>query len=246
MSGALDTIGARFGTVGGSGLSLAGQPVSLESVASVADGVGMAVWNNQSLALGELLGESAFSLRLAASGNEDSDGDVNLEEEGPLWSVWGRGDLASFAGGREEETHYDGWLRSGWLGIDARSGRWVAGMALSHEQGQADYGATMAAAAGDRPVQGRLETSLTALYPYGRWRLNDGMELQGVVGAGWGEAHHAPADAPRETGTLSMRMASLGVRQALPDVAGLALALRADAAVTRIETGNGPEVPSTI
>ena len=240
MSGALDTIGARFGAVGGSGLSLAGQPVSLESVASVADGVGMAVWNNQSLALGELLGERAFSLRLAASG-EAGDGDVNLEEEGPLWSVWGRGDLASFAGGREEETHYDGWLRSGWLGIDARSGRWVAGLALSHEQGQADYGATMAAV-GDRPLQGRLETSLTALYPYGRWRLNDGMELQGVVGVGWGEAHHTPADEQRETGTLSMRMASLGVRQALPDVAGLDLALRADAAVTRIETGDGPEV----
>ena len=238
MSGALDTIGARFGAVGGSGLSLAGQPVSLESVASVADGVGMAVWNNQSLALGELLGESAFYLRLAATG-EAGDG---VNSEGPLWSVWGRGDLASFAGGREEETHYDGWLRSGWLGIDARSGRWVAGMALSHEQGQADYGATMAAAASDRPLQGRLETSLTALYPYGRWRLNDGMELQGVVGVGWGEARHTPADEQRETGTLSMRMASLGVRQALPDVAGLDLALRADAAVTRIETGDGPEV----
>ena len=245
MSGALDTIGARFGAVGGSGLSLAGQPVSLESVASVADGVGMAVWNNQSLALGELLGESAFSLRLAATGNEDSDGDVNLEEEGPLWSVWGRGDLASFAGGREEETHYDGWLRSGWLGLDARSGRWVGGMAVSHEQGQADYGATTVTVS-DRPLQGRLETSLTALYPYGRWTLANGLELQGVVGVGWGEAHHTPADEQRETGPLSMRMASLGVRKSLPDVAGLALALRADAAVTRIETGNGPEVPSTI
>ena len=262
MSGALDTIGARFGAVGGSGLSLAGQPVSLESVASVADGlqglafdglwvslesvatvaygVGMAVWNTQSLALGELLGASAFSLRLGDAGNEDS-GDINLAEEGPLWSVWGRGDLASFAGGREEETHYDGWLRSGWLGIDARSGRWVAGMAVSHEQGQADYGATITAAVTDRPMQGRLETSLTALYPYGRWQLNDGMELQGVVGVGWGEAHHTPADEQRETGTLSMRMASLGVRKSLPDVAGLALALRADAAVTGMETGNGPD-----
>ena len=238
MSGALDTIGARFGAIGGSGLSLAGQPVSLESVASVADGVGMAVWNNQSLVLGELLGESAFSLRLAASG-EAGDG---VNSEGPLWSVWGRGDLASFAGGREEETHYDGWLRSGWLGLDARSGRWVAGMALSHEQGQADYGATVAAAADDRPLQGRLETSLTALYPYGRWTLANGLELQGVVGVGWGEAHHTPADEQRETGPLSMRMASLGVRKSLPDVAGLALALRADAAVTRIETGDGPEV----
>ena len=238
MSGALDTIGARFGAIGGSGLSLAGQPVSLESVASVADGVGMAVWNNQSLVLGELLGESAFSLRLAAT---EEAGDVNSEEEGPLWSVWGRGDLASFAGGREEETHYDGWLRSGWLGLDTRSSRWVGGMAVSHEQGQADYGATMAAAADDRPMQGRLETSLTALYPYGRWQLTDGMEVQGVVGVGWGEARHTPADEQQETGTLSMRMASLGVRQALPDLAGLALALRADAAVTRIETGNGPD-----
>ena len=237
MSGALDTIGARFGAIGGSGLSLAGQPVSLESVASVADGVGMAVWNNQSLALGELLGESAFSLRLAAT-EEVGDG---VNSEGPLWSVWGRGDLASFAGGREEETHYDGWLRSGWLGLDARAGRWVGGMALSHEQGQADYAATTVAAASDRPLQGRLETSLTALYPYGRWQLTDGMELQGVVGVGWGEAHHTPADEQQETSTLSMRMASLGVRKSLPDVAGLALALRADAAVTRIETGNGPD-----
>ena len=238
MSGALDTIGARFGAIGGSGLSLAGQPVSLESVASVADGVGMAVWNNQSLALGELLGESAFSLRLAATG-EAGDGEIN--SEGPLWSVWGRGDLASFAGGREEETHYDGWLRSGWLGLDARSGRWVGGMTVSHEQGQADYGATMAAAADDRPMQGRLETSLTALYPYGRWTLANGLELQGVVGVGWGEARHTPADEQQETGTLSMKMASLGVRKSLPDVAGLALALRADAAVTRIETGDGPD-----
>ena len=238
MSGALDTIGARFGAIGGSGLSLAGQPVSLESVASVADGVGMAVWNNQSLALGELLGESAFSLRLAATG-EAGDGEIN--SEGPLWSVWGRGDLASFAGGREEETHYDGWLRSGWLGLDARSGRWVGGMTVSHEQGQADYGATMAAAADDRPLQGRLETSLTALYPYGRWTLANGLELQGVVGVGWGEARHTPADEQQETGTLSMKMASLGVRKSLPDVAGLALALRADAAVTRIETGDGPD-----
>jgi len=82
---------------------------------------------------------------------------------------------------------------------------------------------------------------LTALYPYGRWQLTDGMELQGVVGVGWGEARHTPANEQRETGTLSMRMASLGVRQALPDLASLALALRADAAITGMETGDGPD-----
>ena len=220
----LDTIGARLGAVSGGGLTLAGQPVWLEGGAATAVGAGGAAWRPG--ADGELLSTSAFSLPLAA-GERGSNG--GAEGERPLWAVWGRGDLAGFAGAGA--MAYDGWLRSGFLGLDRRAGAWVGGLALSHEQGQADYSGV-----GD----GRLETSLTALYPYGRWRLEEGLEVQGVVGAGWGEARRQPEGGAEERGRLSMQMAALGVSQALPPVAGLALSLRADGAVTAMETDSGP------
>lgn len=101
---------------------------------------------------------------------------------------------------------------------------------------------------------GRLETTLTALYPYGRWTLSDGLELWGVLGAGRGEARHRldgggtgqtgePGETTetRETGDLSMGMGSAGLRVELPRVAGMDLAARADASLTRMEIGSGPD-----
>ena len=40
----------------------------------------------------------------------------------PLWSLWGRGDLGTFAGRGEPGLSYDGELRTGWLGL-GRAGR---------------------------------------------------------------------------------------------------------------------------
>ena len=150
--------------------------------------------------------------------------------------MWGRGDLGTFAGRGDLGLSYDGELRTGWLGTDARVGPWVAGLAISRGAGEADYSFAEGALAG----RGRLETTLTALYPYGRWTLADGLEVRGVVGAGRGEARHVPAGGAAETSGLTMRMASLGVRHALPDLAGVALTVRADGSVTRIATGAGP------
>ena len=133
---------------------------------------------------------------------------------------------------------YDGETRSGWLGVDARAGPWVAGLALSHGVAEADYGYEGGGAPDGR---GRLETTLTALYPYGRWTVADGLELRGVLGAGTGEARHTPEDGEPGTSDLTMRMASAGVRQALPPVAGIDLAARADASLVRMEIGGGPE-----
>ena len=264
MSSALDNIGARFGDIGASGLSLAGQWVPLEdsqTAAAAAEdaaqrpcvaersgsaGFGTpgpgtlgqtrpgcaAAWS-RSLTANELFGASAFSLHLGAAAAADS----AAVPSGPLWSVWGRGELGSFAGRGESGLSYDGKLRTGWLGIDARAGPWVAGLAVSRGAGEADYSFAEGALAG----RGRLETALTSVYPYGRWTLGDGLELRAVVGSGWGEARHEPAEGDAETGDISMRMASLGVRGGLPDLAGVTLAVRADGSVTQIETGDGPD-----
>ena len=178
----------------------------------------------------ELLGSSAFSRTLGADGETGA-------SETPLWAVWGRGDLGSFAGRPEPGTSYDGGLRTGWLGVDARAGPWVAGIALSHGEGEVEYSFRDGGASG----HGRLETTLTALHPYGRWTAPDGLELRGVLGAGRGEARHWPDGGERETSDLSMWMGSLGVGRPLPAIAGFDLAARADASVARMETADGPD-----
>ena len=83
---------------------------------------------------------------------------------------------------------------------------------------------------------------LTALYPYARWTFPDGLELRGVLGAGTGETRHWPGGgAAREKSGLRMYMASLGARRALPAAAGIDLAARGDASLSRLETGAGPD-----
>ena len=260
LTSALGHIGARFGdTVPSGNLTLAGQPVNLAAQGAGAHvthgacpsdavdryGLGDAFRRGISGSGGgcegrsrgagadELLHASAFSLALgAAEGSEGADPAM------PRWSVWGLGDYATFEG-RPKGIHYDGEARSGWLGVDAREGPWVAGLALSHGVSEADYGYD---GGGDVPSgMGRLETTLTALYPYGRWTLDDGLELRGVLGAGTGEARHVPGGGTRETGDLSMRMVSAGVRQELPPVEGIGLAARADAGVVHMEVDDGPE-----
>ncbi len=265
LTSALGHIGARFSDIAPSGdLTLAGQQVNLAMLAeggyvghgtcpsgesgrhgfdrhglanafgrgSPEAGADCAGWS-RTVWTDELLNTSAFSLALGvAEGSGGTDPSV------PLWSVWGRGDYATFAG-RPEEIRYDGKARSGWLGIDARVGRWVAGMALSHGVSETDYRYEDS----DATVEsGRLETTLTALYPYGRWTIGEGLELRGVLGAGTGEVRHTLEDGERETGDLEMRMASAGVRHTLPPVAGIDLAMRADAGVVRMEIDDGPEV----
>ena len=241
LTSALGHIGARFGdTVPSGGLTLAGQQVNRAAPAPDAYGAhgacppdgfgagnGCEGWSRGAGA-DEFLNASAFSLALGAA--EESGGGSPAM---PRWSVWGQGDYAAFKG-RPRGIRYDGKARTGWLGADARTGRWVAGLALSHGVTEADYSAGPAAA-------GRLETTLTALYPYGRWTMGEGLELRGVLGAGTGKARHKPGDGTRETSDLGMRMASAGVSKELPPVKGIDLAARADAGVVRLKTGHGPE-----
>ena len=251
LSSALENIGSRFASaVPASSLTLAGEAVPLGGSGYPGYTGGLRTgphcpgdvrdcgsWDRDVGGDG-MFGSSAFSLTLGAA---DADGKYGAGGTGaPLWSVWGRGDLGTFEG-RPDGMRYAGELRTGWLGFDARAGSWVAGLALSHGTGEADYGFDAAGESGT----GRLETTLTALYPYGRWILPDGLELRGVLGAGRGEARHRLVSGGRddrsETGDLSMWMGSAGLRHTLPRFAGIDLAARADASLARMETGAGPD-----
>ena len=243
MASTMDHIGARFGDLGTGGVSLAGRQVSLRNHPALAALTGdgrsphcaasgcLAPSGGRSMTVGELLGQGAFSVHLNAA--PDGRGSAAA----PRWSVWGRGDFGSFAGRGDPGRRYDGNLRTGWLGIDARSGPWVAGLAVSHGEGDADY----AFADGNISGGGRLDTKLTAVYPYARWTLDNGLELHGVVGVGSGDADHRPHAGETESGDLTMRLASAGFRHAFPERDGLSLAVRADASVIRIKTDHGPD-----
>ena len=252
VTSALDNIGARLApSVPATGLTLAGETLPL-AVSAAGAGSGRAgaqracaaatsgaahqdcapVAGSRTVAAADLLHTSAFSLPLGAT-----EGSGATAPEPLLWSVWGRGDLGSFAGRPEPGMRYEGELVTGWLGVDVRAVPWVVGLAVSHGTGAADYRFDSGADSG----QGRLETTLTALYPYGRWTPLHGLELRAVVGAGLGEAAHRLDGGPRETSALTMLMASAGLHQELAALAGIDLAVRADASLARMVTEDGPD-----
>ena len=167
--------------------------------------------------------------------------DPAADPQPPRLSVWGRGDLATFAGRPETGASYEGQTWTGWLGADMRSGAWLAGVALSHGVTEADY------RFGDAPDEGgRLETTLTAFYPYGRWSPADGFDLRGMLGIGAGELRHSPEGRAPEASGLSTWMGSVGARTELPPVAGIDLAARADASFARMQAADAPGVDQGI
>ena len=157
-------------------------------------------------------------------------------EEGTV-SAWGRGTVSRFDG-REGELALDGEVGNLMLGADFVRGRATAGLMLSHAQGSGGYrGAS----------SGSIEASLTGLYPYGRYALNERVSVWGVAGYGEGTLRVEPEEqAALETG-MDLAMASVGVRGVLlkaPAAGGAELAIRSDAMAVRttseaVSTGAG-------
>ena len=247
MASALDTVGARLGDgVSGASLTLAGETVPLDASGSAPATVSATearleaepVPGGRAVDADTLLSASSFSLPLGAA-----EGDPGFDPDAPRWSVWGRGDLGQFAGRPEPGMHYRGGTRTGWLGVDARgsggSGLWVAGLAVSHGTGKADYGFEGGA---DPSERGRLETKLSALWPYWQWTFGNGLELRGMLGAGTGSLRHVPGGGEsEEESKLSMRAASLGIKRKLEPLAGFDMAARGDASFVRVKTAGGEQ-----
>ncbi len=247
LGNALDTLGARFTdadpasslTVGGQHLTFgdAGARTTPSPQPSPTRGEGVGGRDETarrapqapSPSLGRLLSSSRFTLALGPDGSAGAGI--------PRWTLWGRGGGGAFAGQPEAGSHFKGQTRTGWLGLDARGGDWVAGLALSYDRTEADYRFHGGTAPHDR---GDLETTLTTLYPYGRWALSETLDVQTILGAGRGTARHRLATgAPPEKSDLSLWLGSVGLRQQLPPVAGITLAARADASLVQLETDAG-------
>ena len=113
-------------------------------------------------------------------------------------SLWGRGAVTRFDG-REGSLSLDGEVASGMVGLDwsrdprsrlggrdrpgSGAGAWTAGLIVSRSDGEGGY-------AGNS--QGRVEATLTGLWPWGRIALSEGVDVWGAAGYGTGELTVTP------------------------------------------------------
>ena len=167
------------------------------------------------------------------------------------FSLWGRGAVTRFDG-REGSLSLDGEVASGMVGLDwsrdprsrlggrdrsgSGAGAWTAGLIVSHSVGEGDY-------AGNS--QGRVEATLTGLWPWGRLALSEGVDVWGAASYGTGELTVTPKkpgtdeDGAKIRTNLDLRMAAAGLRRELVEGGrnGFALTGKTDALIVQTESG---------
>ena len=179
-----------------------------------------------------------------------------------LVSLWGRGAVSRFDG-REGRLTLDGEVVTGMLGADWTRGRWTAGLIVSHSAAEGGYSGAPGAgdgpgdgagtAAGSGPgsgsgTGGRVEATLTGVFPWARHALSERLEAWGAAGYGQGEL----TVTPKKPGTdedgaairtdLDLRMAAAGLRGVLLDPesgSGFQLTGKTDAMVVQTASGRG-------
>ena len=162
----------------------------------------------------ELLSGSSFALTAGTA-------------ERGFGALWGRG-AVSRVDGREGGLTLDGEVASAMLGADFRLGRGTAGLVVAHSLGEGGYRSPSGG--------GAMETTLTGLYPWGRYQVSERLSLWGVAGYGAGTLTLTPeGQAPIET-DMELTMAALGGRGVVaeaPAEGGVELSVTSDALAVR-------------
>ena len=156
----------------------------------------------------------------------------HAEEGSARWATWGRASASRFDGRVSDAVSVDGDVVTVTLGADVERGRWLAGVALSHGRGDGASEGT--------GRDGELESTLTSVHPYLRYRLSEQVSAWGTVGRGEGRQRLAMwGQAPVET-DLEMTMGAAGVRSRLSSPSGargLDAAVRSEALWMQLESG---------
>ena len=152
------------------------------------------------------------------------------------WAFWGAGELRSYRSEEEAEgISSSGNLRTAWLGVDYPfTHRGLAGLALSFSTGQSDYTYRKTDGSTDG---GRMDTRLTAFYPYGSFQVSRQLRLWAMAGIGWGSQHHQQTgDDAKAEGDLRLQMGVVGFEQALSPIGDVNLSLAGDAGLVKSTT----------
>ena len=161
----------------------------------------------------DLLAATAFSM----TGQAEGGGSI---------AVWGRGAIASFDG-RESRLSVDGEVANVMLGADWSGGALTAGLMLSHARGSGSYRGES---------DGKVESTLTGIYPYGRYAASERVTVWGVAGYGAGGLTLKQEDDAAKETDMDLMMAAVGLRGVVveaPESGGPELAVKSDAMVVR-------------
>ena len=143
------------------------------------------------------------------------------------WAAWGRGVTTQFSG-RETDLSLNDGVVTGLVGVDYERGRMLAGLAVSHSNGDGSFFADRGQRSQSRDAE--LSGSLTSVYPYLRADLGEQLLIWGLFGHGWGTMA-ASKEAGVARNAIGMKMGAVGVRGSLlkPEQAkGFELAVKLD------------------
>ena len=172
--------------------------------------------------LGRMLAGSSFRFS-AANGDSDD-----------AWTLWGRAATTSFSGDGDTLSH-DGSVTTGTVGVDYEWGDVIGGVALSHSAGDGEFEAGSA-------VAGELDSSMTMINPYVRFKMSCCVTFWGVAGVGQGDMTLAADGGGAAINTdVSMSMGAAGFKGAvLPDAGTFDLAVKSDVFVARLSADAAP------
>ena len=157
------------------------------------------------------------------------------EAGAPQFALWGQGALSSFSG-QEDDVSLDGDVTTLLVGADWSTGRWQAGAALSHSWANGSYDGEDDAD-GETSADGEISTSLTGLFPYGRYALSPRLGLWATAGYGWGQLSLKPDGNEEEyEPDTTMTMVALGMDGLLLDGGSEGISLNTTADLLSLKT----------
>ena len=145
------------------------------------------------------------------------------------FSLWGQGVLTSFSG-EEETISLNGEVSTALLGAEWSRARWQAGAALSHSWSRGSYGE-------DRGKDSDLTTTLTGVFPYGRYALTPRLNIWATAGYGWGSLSLKGEDGGGEYHPdINLSMTAAGMDGVLRDGGAEGLSLTTSADLLMVQT----------
>ena len=179
--------------------------------------------------LSRLLGFESVSSQALAQGSSFS---FSPDGAGARLSFWGKGAFSSF-NGVEDTITLTGDVTTALVGAEWNTQRWRAGAALSHSWGNGSYQGE-----GDG-ADGRISSTLTGIFPYGRYALTPRLGVWATAGYGWGAITLNPdGDAPEYNPATTMTLGAVGMDGLLLDGGSEGITLTTTADALFLKTGS--------
>ena len=203
--------------VAGLQLTVAGETVPSAPALAEHEGLLTKALGFETVTPQELVEGSSFSLAPGPEGGA------------PRLAFWGQGAFSSFSG-EQEDLSLDGDVTTLLLGTDWTGQHWQAGAALSQSWGSGSYD-------GENGADGEITSTVTGLFPYGRYALTPRLGLWAITGHGWGELSLNP-DGPGDDATpnTTLGMAAVGLDGVLRDGGSEGITLTTTADVLTLKT----------